>query len=114
MKTLEAEKVHLEQLLRSPRLYEYARKIETAIEQEAQKRREFYEQMSDGEKVEFINGEIVYHFRRSPLPGSPAKAVDFLYHRLMVRVTVLPLAHSLTHFLTAGTTSFANASICTN
>lgn len=61
MKTLEAEKIHLEQLLRSPRLYEYARKIERTIEQEAQKRREFYEQMSDGEKVEFINGEIVYH-----------------------------------------------------
>jgi Uma2 family endonuclease len=57
----EAERKHLDELLRSPHLYEYAREIETALELEARKRREFYQQISDDEKVEFINGEIVYH-----------------------------------------------------
>jgi Uma2 family endonuclease len=57
----EAEQHHLNELLRSPRLYEYAREIETTLEREARKRREFYQQITDGEKVEFINGEIVHH-----------------------------------------------------
>lgn len=61
MTTLEAERKHLEELLHSPRLYEYAREIETALEREARRRREFYQQITEGEKVEFINGEIVYH-----------------------------------------------------
>ncbi len=61
MTIFEAERKHLEELLRSPRLLDYAREIETAVEREARKRGEFYQQMTDGEKVEFINGEIVYH-----------------------------------------------------
>lgn len=61
MSILEAERKHLNELLRSPRIYEYAREIETALEREARKRREFYEQMTEGEKVEFINGEIIHH-----------------------------------------------------
>jgi Uma2 family endonuclease len=61
MSIREAERKHLEELLRSPRIYEYAREIESALEREARIRREFYEQMTDGEKVEFINGEIIHH-----------------------------------------------------
>ena len=61
MSIREAERRHLEELLRSPHIYDYAREIETALESEARKRREYYEQMTDGEKVEFINGKIVYH-----------------------------------------------------
>lgn len=61
MSILEAERAYLEKILHSPRLPDYAREIEKAMEREAQKRKEFYREITDDDKAEFINGEIVYH-----------------------------------------------------
>jgi Uma2 family endonuclease len=61
MSILEAERAYLEKILHSPRLPDYAREIESALELETQKRREFYQEITDDDKAEFVNGEIIYH-----------------------------------------------------
>lgn len=54
-----------QQLIRSPQLPYYVQQFEALLQQERDKRRQFYEHVSEQEKAEFINGEIVIH--------SPAK-----------------------------------------
>jgi Uma2 family endonuclease len=51
----------LQAILDSPRLPEYAYEIQAVLAEETRRRQQFYQQMSEGEKVEFINGEIVVH-----------------------------------------------------
>jgi hypothetical protein len=48
----------LEKLLASPRLQLYAQKIADLLAREAQQRQDFYAQLNDGDKAEFINGEL--------------------------------------------------------
>ena len=52
------EQTLLEQLLRSPRLPRLVRELETAIADEASQRAAFYNQITEGDKAEFINGKI--------------------------------------------------------
>ncbi|MEK9165204.1 MAG: Uma2 family endonuclease, partial [Chloroflexota bacterium] len=54
------EKV-LEPLIRSPKLPAYVRQLEATLAEEGRKRQAFYESMKEGDKVEFINGEVVMH-----------------------------------------------------
>lgn len=49
----------VQQLLRSPRLPEAMRRLQAAMRAEARKRRYFYEVVTEHQKAEFINGEIV-------------------------------------------------------
>ncbi len=49
----------LEPLIRSPKLPNYIRQLETALAEEQRKRQHFYETIREGDKVEFINGEVV-------------------------------------------------------
>ena len=51
----------LEQLLRSPRLPEAMRRLQAAVRAEAKKRRHFYDVITEQQKAEFINGEIIVH-----------------------------------------------------
>lgn len=51
----------LEQLLRSPRLPDAVRRLQTVARAEAKKRRYFYDVVTEQQKAEFINGEIVVH-----------------------------------------------------
>ncbi|MEZ4770806.1 MAG: Uma2 family endonuclease [Caldilineales bacterium] len=51
----------LKQLLDSPRLAFIARRIDAVLADEAQGRREFYASISEGDKAEFINGEVIFH-----------------------------------------------------
>ena len=51
----------LEQLLRSPRLPEAMRRLQAAARAEAKKRRYFYDVVTEQQKAEFINGEIIVH-----------------------------------------------------
>lgn len=51
----------LQQLLRSPRLPEAIRRLQAAARAEARKRRYFYEVVTEQQKAEFINGEIIVH-----------------------------------------------------
>ncbi len=47
--------------LKSPRLPEFAAALNDRLLAESAERRRFYEEMTDDEKVEFIEGEIVIH-----------------------------------------------------
>lgn len=51
----------LEQLLDSPKLALYLRQIEGILEREKAARQQFYKDLRDDVKAEFINGEIVVH-----------------------------------------------------
>ncbi len=51
----------VEQLLESPRLALYVRRFEAVLERERVARERFYNEMTEGEKLEFINGEVVVH-----------------------------------------------------
>jgi len=55
------DRMLLEQLLRSPRLPQLVRELETVIEDEAAQRNAFYEQITEVDKAEFINGEVIFH-----------------------------------------------------
>jgi Uma2 family endonuclease len=55
----------LKDILQSPRLHDYVNELQQYLLEEDSKRKAFYQNMRDDEKVEFINGEVVYH--------SPAK-----------------------------------------
>lgn len=55
------EQTLFEQLLRSPRLPIVARKIEAVLENESRQRNAFYNQISEGDKAEYINGEVIFH-----------------------------------------------------
>lgn len=51
----------VEQLLRSPRLPDVLRRLQAVVRAEAKKRRYFYEVVTEHQKAEFINGEIIVH-----------------------------------------------------
>ncbi len=51
----------IEELQHSPRLPEIVTVLQSNLEEEAQRRLEFYKQMTPEEKVEFIDGEVVLH-----------------------------------------------------
>ncbi len=61
MTVLHDSKELLERLLESPRLPFYARQIEDVLDGERNARRRFYEAITEGDKAEFINGEVLYH-----------------------------------------------------
>ena len=51
----------LERLIESPRLSLFQRQIQQVLDAEQVRRDHFVETMTEGEKVEFINGEVVKH-----------------------------------------------------
>lgn len=51
----------LEQLIASPKLPQYAQQLQAVLAREALKRQDFYNQISENDKAEFINGEIILH-----------------------------------------------------
>lgn len=51
----------LKQLLDSPRLPFIARRIDAVLADEKRRRREFYAQIDENDKAEFINGEVIMH-----------------------------------------------------
>jgi Uma2 family endonuclease len=73
----------LEQLLRSPRLPEAMRRLQAVTRAEAKKRRHFYEVVTEQQKAEFINGEIVVH---SPVKMRHTIASQNLFTLLQMHV----------------------------
>jgi Uma2 family endonuclease len=57
--------VSLDQILEMPNAAILAQRIQTALDEEQEKRRHFYEIIEEDKKMEFINGEIIFQ--------SPAK-----------------------------------------
>ncbi|MCP4110138.1 MAG: Uma2 family endonuclease [Desulfobacteraceae bacterium] len=51
----------LEQIIHSPKLELYSRHIRSVLVEEHKKREQFYEEITEQQKAEFINGEIVMH-----------------------------------------------------
>ncbi len=51
----------LEKLIESPRLSLFNRQIQQVLDAERIRRAHFIETMTEGEKVEFINGEVIVH-----------------------------------------------------
>ena len=53
--------ITVEQTLEMPDAVLFVRKVKSALETEKKKRRHFYEIVEENKKMEFINGEIVFH-----------------------------------------------------
>jgi Uma2 family endonuclease len=78
----------LEDILRSPRMPEYARQISEAAELERKRRQRFVDELREGEKAEFINGEVVVH--------SPSRYAHVLVSdRLLTLLRTFASAHRL-------------------
>jgi Uma2 family endonuclease len=60
MNTATTEEI-IQQLVRSPRLPQVTRQFQAILEAERAKRQRFYEEMSESQKQEFINGETIVH-----------------------------------------------------
>ncbi len=73
----------LQQLLRSPRLPEAVRRLQAVARAEAKQRRYFYDVVTEQQKAEFINGEIIVH---SPVKLRHSIASENLFTLLMVYV----------------------------
>ncbi len=69
----------LEAMLESPDLPKQVRKLNDALSEEQARRARFYEEMTESQKTEFINGEIIVH---SPAKLRHIKASDLLYRVL--------------------------------
>jgi Uma2 family endonuclease len=73
----------LQQLLRSPRLPEAVRRLQAVARAEAKQRRYFYDVVTEQQKAEFINGEIIVH---SPVKQYHSEASENLFTLLKMYV----------------------------
>jgi Uma2 family endonuclease len=71
----------LEQILKSPLLNEYSKIIQQKVESETQKRQLFYEEITEQQKAEFIEGEIICH---SPVKIEHNVSAGLLYQLLNI------------------------------
>lgn len=55
----------IQQILSEPQAFLIMQEVQAALQQEQKRRAAFYQEMDEQQKVEFVNGEVVYH--------SPAK-----------------------------------------
>lgn len=74
----------LEPLLHSPKLFDYYQQLRDAVVREQQYRQEFYATMTEQEKIEFINGEII---RQSPVKIEHERVSGRIYVVLYVYAT---------------------------
>jgi Uma2 family endonuclease len=68
----------LEHLLYSPRLAIYSRYIQSVLSDERERREQFYEEIKENQKAEFINGEIIVH--------SPVKLEHTIAGKLLLKL----------------------------
>jgi Uma2 family endonuclease len=73
----------LQQLLRSPCLPEAVRRLQAVARAEAKQRRYFYDVVTEQQKAEFINGEIIVH---SPVKQRHSEASENLFTLLKMYV----------------------------
>jgi len=91
----------LEPILNSPRLKDYVAELQEFLSSEEERRNFFYNKITDQEKAEFINGEIVMHspvvLRHNMASNQLLKAISehieyyklgvIGYEKLMIRLT---------------------------
>lgn len=75
----------VDQIFRSPQLPQILRELNSLWEKEQAGRRAFYEQISENDKAEFINGQPVFH---SPVKRKHSSTLDFLQTLLSVYVRI--------------------------
>lgn len=75
--------ISLEQALKMPDAVLFAQKLDSALKEENEKRRHFYEIVEENKKMEFINGEIVLH---SPVRKQHNDATGSIYSLLKTYV----------------------------
>lgn len=80
----------LEPLIHSPKLPFYLHQLEDLLHDEERKRQEFYDSISEQQKVEFINGEIVM---QSPVKLEHEFVSGGLYTLLRTYVTTYELGY---------------------
>lgn len=73
----------IEQLLQEPTLPSVLKRLQAILEAERERRQYFYEVVTEEQKAEFINGEIVVH---SPVKKQHATATSLLHQLLNVYV----------------------------
>ncbi len=73
----------LEPIIRSPRLPQYIEQLQAALAHEQEKRQQFYDTVREGDKAEFINGEVLMH---SPVKLIHNSASGTLYALLQAYV----------------------------
>lgn len=78
----------LDRLIRSPRLGQYLDRLNDVWAAEQRRRERFYDQMTEGAKQEFINGEVVVH---SPVRLEHERASGLLHRALSTYVDKLRL-----------------------
>ncbi len=69
----------LEKILQRPDAYLFIDRVQAALELERAKRAHFYEIIEENRKMEFINGEIIFH---SPVRLWHNEATGFIYQML--------------------------------
>lgn len=86
----ENQEEHLSAILDSPAAPVLVSRLQTQLEAERQRRQQFYQDIDDDMKVEFINGEIVVH---SPVKKEHTDATGFLYMLLNPFVRLAKLGY---------------------
>ncbi|MCB9434723.1 MAG: Uma2 family endonuclease [Ardenticatenaceae bacterium] len=86
----DSEQHLLEQLIASPKLPQYAQQLQAVLAREVLKRQDFYNQISEDDKAEFINGEIILH---SPVRLRHNTASGNLYRLLSSYVIAYDLGY---------------------
>jgi Uma2 family endonuclease len=86
----DSEQHLLDQLIASPKLPQYAQQLQAVLARKALKRQGFYNQITEGDKAEFINGEIILH---SPVRLRHNTASGNLYRLLSSYVVARDLGY---------------------
>src|SRR2546427_8907471 len=73
----------VEQLLESPKLPEIVDELQTRLAEERSRRERFYEELTEGQKAEFINGRVIMH---SPAKLQHLRIRDNLHGLLQIYV----------------------------
>ncbi len=76
--------ISLNQILEMPNAALLAERLQSALEEEREKRRHFYEIVDENKKMEFINGEVIF---QSPVKIEHNSTTGLLYSLLRVFVT---------------------------
>ncbi len=78
------------QILDSPRLPQVTQQLQAILEAEHAKRQRFYDEVSESQKAEFINGEMIVH---SPVKLQHSQASENLFMLLKAYVRKHQLGH---------------------
>lgn len=81
---------HIAAILDSPAAPALSAQLQSALEAERQRRMEFYRDIDDDLKAEFINGEVIIH---SPVKKEHTDAVGFLFQLLNPFVRLAKLGY---------------------